>query len=173
LRNGIIKWITVALLLCFAGSAQAGGVNTDLMKALIFPGVGQAQRGCHGRAAAFAGLAVVGGVGTFLTQIQYNQNVRKYDDAKDQYILLGEAVRDGVLVSYDDIENTYKKMSVAWDDSENSYKWRNVFLGIWIGSYALSTIDIIINGYDERSEVNTISVDIDRDSVRLVKTFHF
>lgn len=167
-----MKIITVAALITVlaAASVQAGGVDSSLLRSLLFPGSGQAQQGHYTRAALFAAGGVVGGVGVFITQIHYNRAVEDYDRARARYADLADRLDDGQLVRYEDITSTYDAMQSAYDQADTRYAWRNFFLGTLITAYTLNIVDILMNPGDTPSSV---SVDTDGHNLRVVKTFNF
>ncbi len=144
-----------------------------LLRSLLLPGSGQAQRGHYGRAALFASAAVASGVGIFITQIHYNRASESYNDAKRNYLVLSDRLDRGELVSYEDLTSTYDKMQADLDTAESRYKWRNVFLVTFIGSYALNVADLMISGRSTSENETGLSFEFDGESVRVVKSVRF
>jgi hypothetical protein len=165
-----IATAAIAMLLVFGLSAQASGVDSALLRSLVIPGSGQAQRGHYLRAVAFAGFAGAGGVGLFITQIHYDRSVEKYNSEKAIYLDLARKVDSGELVKFDDIQNTYEAMTDSYDQAKSRYEWRNAFLGTLIGAYALNVVDMLLS---PEKQGEAVSVEVEADRVRLVKTINF
>jgi hypothetical protein len=166
------KIIAISLLcVCLASAcAQAGTVNSSLLRSMLFPGSGQAEQGHYTRAALFAGGGIIGGIGVFISQIQYNRAAERYDSEKANYAALADMVEAGDLVRYQDITSTYAAMRTAYDQADTRYAWRNFFLGTLITAYTLNIVDILMNPGESGGSV---SMDVNGDSVRLVKTINF
>jgi hypothetical protein len=163
------------LLLCVLILSLSRPVWADdaLLRSMLLPGSGQAQRGNYGRAALFASAAVVSGVGVFITQIHYNRASENYNDAKRNYIALTNQLDKGDLVSYEELTSTYQSMQDNFDTAENRYKWRNFFLVTLVGSYALNIADLLISGPDTGENETGLSFEFDGESVRFVKSVNF
>jgi hypothetical protein len=165
-----ITTITILLICLAAVCAQAGTVDSSLLRSLLFPGSGQAQQGHYTRAALFAAGGVIGGVGVFISQIHYNRAVEDYERERANYAILSDKIDEGELVRYGDITSTFTAMQEAYDNADTRYAWRNFFLGTLITAYTLNIVDILMNPGDSGGSV---SMDVDGDSVRLTKTFNF
>lgn len=170
MRRLNISTLTILFIGLTAASSQAGTVDSSLLRSMLFPGSGQAQRGHYTRAALFAAGGVIGGVGVFISQIQYNRAVEDYERERADYAMLADKIDAGELVRYGDITSTYAAMQTAYDQADTRYAWRNFFLGTLITAYTLNIVDILMNPGESS---NSISMDVHGDGVRLVKSFNF
>ena len=176
-KRWICPAVTVALMIAFAGPVLAEGESTA--RSILFPGSGQAQEGHYGKAAIFAGAAVVTGVGWFLAQVHYNQASMRYNDLRDIYIGYGEQLEQGIVVPYSSITNTYNDMQTAWDVSESRQTWRNVFMVSFLAVYTVNLIDILTSDKDTGeqapagSSAGALQFEMQGDDVRVFKTFSF
>ncbi len=143
------------------------------MRSLIIPGAGQAHRGSYGKATLFASAAVISGVGIFISQIHYNRASERYNDLKRTYLSYEDRLAGGEVLNFNEIEGTYQDMQSALDQAETRYRWRNIFLGTFIGTYALNLIDIALNRSSQDEEKTGLSIEIDHESVRVVKCVRF
>ncbi|MBI4720710.1 MAG: hypothetical protein HY770_05740 [Chitinivibrionia bacterium] len=160
----------VAFIVTAAAGANAGRVDSSLLRSMLIPGSGQAHQGHYVRAALFAAGGVIGGTGIFITQLHYNRAVERYDREKGIYLEFARKVESGELVQYEEMQSTYTAMQDAWDSSENRLAWRNAFLGLFITSYALNIVDVLWNP-GEKTE--PVSMEFEGSGVRLVKTINF
>jgi hypothetical protein len=181
MRQGSFKrWIcmvaTAGLLSSFAGPALAQGESTA--RSILLPGSGQAQQGHYGKAAIFAGAAVVTGVGWFLSQVHYNQSVTRFNALRDLYVGYPDQLASGTVVPYSSIENTYQDMNEAYDTSETRQTWRNVFMVSFLVVYTVNLVDVLMSEPEtgERTpEESTggISLEMQGDNVFVYKSFGF
>jgi hypothetical protein len=142
-KRVISSAVTVALICVVASPALAQWDSTT--RSILFPGSGQASEGHYGKAVIFAGAAVVTGVGWFLSQVHYDQSVRRYNDLRDLYVGYPDQLESGVVIPYSDIESTYGDMREAYEASEDRQVWRNAFMGSFLIVYALNLVDILMS----------------------------
>jgi len=164
---------TLFFVLLMMSLARPVWADDALLRSLLLPGSGQAQRGHFGRAALFASAAVASGLGLYISQIHYNRAADSYNDAKRSYATLSDRLDRGDVVSYEEITSTYQKMQSELDTAKDRYRWRNAFLVTLIGCYALNVGDLILNGPDEGDGGTGLSVRFDGESVKLVKSIRF
>lgn len=169
--RGIRITVIAILFICLAAvCTQAGTVDSSLLRSLLFPGSGQAHEGHYTRAALFAAGGIIGGVGVFISQVHYNRAVEDYERERAGYAALADKIDDGALVHYEEISSTYSAMQTAYDQADTRYAWRNFFLGTLITAYTLNLVDILMHPGESG---NSVSMDVDGDSVRFVKTINF
>jgi hypothetical protein len=173
INRTICSVVTVALVIVSTGPVLADTNST--VRSVLFPGTGQAHQGHYTKAAVFAGAAVVTGVGLLLSQVHYNQSVVRYNDLREIYLGYPALAQGGTTVFYSDITGTYNEMQNAWDTSEDRKVWRNVFLGAFVITYTINIVDVILNKPEtgERPDQATIGLQVDRENVRIYKTFDF
>jgi hypothetical protein len=153
--------------------AQTVWADDALLRSMLLPGSGQAERGHYGRATLFASAAVLSGVGIFISQIHYDRAAEGYNDAKRSYIALSDRLDRGDLVSYEEITSTYENMQSNLDRAENRYAWRNVFLVTFIGSYALNIADLLLSGRSTGEDEAGLSFEFDGESMKIIKCVRF
>jgi len=127
--------VTVVLVVVLAGPVLAEGESTA--RSILVPGSGQAQEGHYGKAAIFAGAAVVTGVGWFLSQVHFNQAVTRYNDLREIYVGYPDELQSGSVIPGSAIQQTYAEMTTAWDTSEDRQVWRNVFMVSFLAVYTV------------------------------------
>jgi hypothetical protein len=176
-KRWICPAVTVALMIAFAAPVLADGESTA--RSILLPGSGQAQEGHYGKAAIFAGAAVVTGVGWFLSQVHYNQASMRYNDLRDIYLSYGTQLQAGNVVPYSSITSTYDDMQSAWDTAESRQTWRNVFLVSFLAVYTVNLIDILMSDPDtgekapDESAAGALQFQMSGEDVRVFKTFSF
>jgi hypothetical protein len=167
--------VTVAALLLSVGS-PALAANSVLLSALL-PGLGQAQDGHYGKATGFASAAIFSWVGLFASQINYSGTVDKYENEKRTYLAYQDQLDGGQVVKASDIDATYQAMSDAYGTADDQEKWRNVFIGALVLTYGLNLVDILLTRPDtgemQETEPPATSFEIEKDGMRLVRTFRF
>ncbi len=144
-----------------------------LLRSILMPGSGQAERGNYGKAVLFAGVAVVSGVGLFISQIHYNRASERYNDYKKTYLSYEDRLARGEIISYSKIAGTYNSMQSSLGDAEGRYAWRNTFLVTLIGCYTLNLVDILVSGRSPEEQEIGLSFEPTRDGVRVVKSIRF
>jgi hypothetical protein len=164
----------VAVVFTAAAAAPALAANSVLLS-LLLPGLGQAEEGHYGRAAVFASAAIVSWTGLFATQINYARSVEKYENEKRTYLAYQGEIDDGGVVKLEDIESTYTAMSVAYSQADDDVAWRNAFVGALVATYALNLVDVLITKPEtgETTEPAGVSLEVQRDGFRLVRTIRF
>jgi len=164
--------ITAVFFLSAASPALAA--NSVLLSTLL-PGLGQAQEGHYGRATVFASAAIVSWVGLFASQINYSRSVEKYEDEKRTYLAYQTQIDNGHVVSIEDVDATRTAMTEAFDQADEEVVWRNVFLGAVVATYTLNLIDVIRSKPDtgEMKEPPAVSLEVEREGFRLVRTIRF
>lgn len=162
--------ILIILLLSLAQPVLA---DDALLRSILLPGSGQAERGNYGRAALFATAAVATGVGIFISQIHYNRASDDYNDAKRSYLALSDQLDRGDLISYEELNSTYQTMQNSLDTAESRYKWRNFFLVTFIGSYAVNIADLILSGRDTGEKPTGLTFEFDGESMKIMKSVRF
>lgn len=176
-KRWICPVVTVALIVAIAGPVLAEDESTA--RSILLPGSGQAQEGHYGKAAIFAGAAVVTGVGWFLSQVHYNQASMRYNDLREIYVGYEEQLQSGTVVPYSSITSTYNDMQKAWDTSESRQTWRNVFMVSFLAVYTVNLIDILMSDPDTgeqvpaQSEAGALQFEVQGHDVRVFKTFSF
>jgi hypothetical protein len=168
-RSGKVLFLCILML----SLSRPVWADDALLRSILLPGSGQAQRGNYGRAALFASAAVASGLGIFISQIHYNRASESYNDAKRNYISLTNQLDRGELVGYEELTGTYQKMQDDLDTAESRYRWRNVFLVTFVGSYALNIVDLLLNGGSTGENETGLSLEFDGESVRFVKSVRF
>lgn len=162
-----------ATIVATANPVWAGAWGTA--KAVLLPGVGQAERGHYSRAAVLGGAAIISWVGLLATQVNYARTVDRYEDAKRTYLFYPvQAGERGQVVSASEIAGTYREMTDAWNGAEDDVKWRNGFIVAVAAVYAVNIVDLLLSEPDT-GEVKAppVSVEIDRQGFRLVKVINF
>jgi hypothetical protein len=172
----ICSAVTVALMCAFAVPAFAQGDSTA--RSILLPGSGQASEGHFGKAAIFAGAAVVTGVGWFLSQVHYNQAVSRYNDLRDLYLSYPGQLQSGVVIPYSTITATYNDMTEAYDTSEDRQVWRNVFMVSFLVVYTVNIVDILTSEPEtgERAPeeaVGSLGIEMRDDNVLVYKSYRF
>jgi len=168
--------VTVVLVVILAGPVLAEGESTA--RSILLPGSGQAQEGHYGKAAIFAGAAVVTGVGWFLSQVHYNQSVTRYNDLREIYVGYPSELQSGTVIPGSSINQTYADMTEAWDTSESRQTWRNVFMVSFLVVYAVNLVDILMSDPEtgERppdESASSLRFEMQGENVRVYKAFSF
>lgn len=173
------RWICSVVIVALVG-LSAGAVSADtpsVLRSALVPGTGQAHEGHYGKAAVFAGAAVVTGVGLFLSQVHYNQAAMRYNDLRGLYLSYPEQLRSGEVTPYREIEQTYQDMNEAWNTSDDRKVWRNTFLVAFLATYALNLVDVILSETEtgERPEeaAGEVGFEMRGDNVMVYKSFSF
>jgi hypothetical protein len=173
------RWICSVVIVVLVG-VTAGAVSAEtpsVLRSALVPGTGQAHEGHYGKAAVFAGAAVITGVGLFLSQVHYNQAAMRYNDLRGLYLSYPEQLRSGEVTPYGEIEETYRDMNEAWDKSEDRKVWRNTFLVAFLATYALNLVDVIMSEREtgERPDeaAGAVSFEMRGDHVMVFKSFNF
>lgn len=172
----ICSAVTMAVVAVFAGSAAGAGESTA--RSILLPGSGQAQEGHYGKAAMFAGAAVVTGVGWFLSQVHYGQAVTRYNDLRSLYLSYPDRLESGTVIPGSEIEQTFADMQEAWDVSEDRQVWRNVFMVSFLVVYAVNVVDILMSEPEtgERppdAPGSSLQFESQGESFRVYKAFRF
>jgi hypothetical protein len=144
-----------------------------LLRSMLLPGSGQAQRGHYGRAAIFASAAVVSGLGVFITQIHYNRASERYHDAKRDYLALTDRLDRGELISYTQITEAYQNVQNTFDTADRRYKWRNAFLVTLVGSYVVNIADLVLSGRSTGENEKGLTFEFNGESMRIMKSVRF
>ncbi|NIM19443.1 MAG: hypothetical protein GTO51_03575 [Candidatus Latescibacteria bacterium] len=168
LLSGRVLFVCVLFLVLI--HAQSVLADTAFIRSLLLPGSGQAHKGNYGRATLFASAAVISGVGLFISQVHYNRATDKYNGAKTAYLAFGERLEHGDLLSFQEIDRTYRDMLSSLDQAKSRYKWRNFFLVALIGSYALNLADVLITQRPPEEKSTAVSLELHGDEVRIVKS---
>jgi hypothetical protein len=178
-KRWIKRWISSVVIVTLVGFT-AGAVSADtpsVLRSALVPGTGQAHEGHYGKAAIFAGAAVVTGVGLFLSQVHYNQAAMRYNDLRGLYLSYPEELRSGEITSYSEIQQTYQDMNEAWDKSEDRKVWRNTFLVAFLATYAVNLVDVILSqpetGERPPDDAAGIGFKMRGDDVVVYKSFNF
>ena len=168
--------VTVVLVVVLASPVLAEGESTA--RSILLPGSGQAQEGHYGKAAIFAGAAIVTGVGWFLSQVHYNQAVTRYNDLRDIYTGYPSELQSGIVIPGSSIQQTYDDMTEAWNTSEDRQTWRNVFMVSFLVVYTVNLVDILRSDPDtgERlpdESAGSLGIEMRGHDVRVFKAFSF
>ena len=175
-NRSICTAVTVALICAIA--VPAFGQSESTARSILLPGSGQASEGHFGKAAIFAGAAIVTGVGWFLSQVHYNQSVSRYNDLRELYLSYGSQLQSGIVVPFSTITSTYDDMTSAYDTSEDRQVWRNVFMVSFLAVYTINLVDIIMSEPEtgERTPeeaAGALGFELQDDNVLVYKTFRF
>ena len=168
--------VTVVVVVVLAGPVLAEGESTA--RSILVPGSGQAQEGHYGKAAIFAGAAVVTGVGWFLSQVHFNQAVTRYNDLREIYVGYPDELQSGSVIPGSAIQETYAEMTEAWDTSEDRQVWRNVFMVSFLVVYTVNLVDILMSKKEtgERTtdeSASSLRFEMQGENVRVYKAFSF
>ena len=174
-RPRLRRWapFCVALVIAVMIPSQASAVNSALWRSLLLPGSGQAHMGNYGRAALFAGAAIISATGLLVSQIQYNQSVDKFDDAKADYEQLYSSWNNGEVVSVSAAGFTYDEMTSAQDEADVRLQTRNIFLGALIVTYTLNLVDVLISKPHDPELAMRYQVDANPRRVLVTRSFGF
>jgi hypothetical protein len=179
-RRWIKRWICSLVIAALVGmtSAPVLAETESVARSVLVPGTGQAHEGHYGKAAIFAGAAVVTGVGWILSQVHYNQSVRRYNNLRGLYVAYPDQLQSGEVIPYSEIQQTFDDMQKAWDTSEDRKVWRNVFMTAFIVTYAVNLIDVIISKPEtgelpDESATSAVGFELQGDNVRVYKSFSF
>ena len=153
--------------------AQPVLADDALFRSMLLPGSGQAEHGNYGRATLFASVAVISGVGLYISQIHYNRAAERYNDFKKTYLGYEDRLARGEIISYSELTSTYNSMQISLDNAESRYAWRNTFLVSLIGCYTLNLVDILISGRSPEEQETGLSFEPTRDGVRVMKSIRF
>lgn len=161
-----------ATVIATAAPAWAGW---GTVKAILLPGVGQAERGHYSRAAAFGGAAIISWTGLFASQINYSRTLDRYEDAKRTYLFYPTQTGErNQVIRQSDIDATYAEMTDAWNGAEDDVKWRNGFIVAVAATYALNIVDLLLSEPDSGEvEAPPVSFEYDGKNFRLVKVINF
>jgi hypothetical protein len=175
-KRWICSAVTAALICSIAGPALAVGESTA--RSILVPGSGQAHEGHYGKAAVFAGAAIVTGVGWFLSQVHYSQAVTRYNDLRALYTGYPAELQSGTVVPGSTIEDTYNDMQEAWDTSEDRQVWRNVFMVSFLAVYTVNLIDILMSEPETGERVpdesaGALGFELRGDDIRVYKSIRF
>jgi len=171
-RSVVAAGLAAALVLTLAGPASAGD-TPSIWRSILLPGAGQAHQGHYTKAAIFSSAAVLSWVGLFVSQINYDRAVERYDDQKATYLGYQTSLDAGTVVRFEDITGTYADMTSTWDSAEHRYTWRNVFIGALTVTYTANLIDIILSKPETGERSAPVSLDVRADRVMLVREFRF
>ena len=163
--------IIIFLLLLIV--AQPVLADDALFRSMLLPGSGQVEHGNYGKATLFASVAVISGVGLYISQIHYNRATERYNDFKKTYLDYEDRLAQGEIISYSEITGTYNSMQSSLDSAEGRYAWRNTFLVSLVGCYTLNLIDILISGRSSEEQEARLSLEPTRDGVRVMKSIRF
>lgn len=164
----------VAVVFMCSAAAPASAANSVLLSILL-PGLGQAEEGHYGRAAAFASAAIVSWTGLFATQVNYSRSVEKYENEKRTYLYYQDMLERGDVVRATDMESTYQAMTDAYNSAEDREPWRNFFVGALIVTYGVNLVDVLLSSpaTGETPEAAATSLEVQPDGFRLVRTIRF
>ena len=165
--------LALAALCVLLPSQVFAADSQSLVRSLLIPGSGQAHQGHYAKAAVFAGSFVFFGFGLFLTEVQYNSSVDKYNNEKTLYNDLGTANANGEVVSIVALDDTYSRMTDAYNESEDRLKWRNAFLTGFLVTYTLNVIDVLMNRPHDPETARSVTIESNLEKVAIVKTFRF
>ena len=170
----LVGAMVTAAVLGAQGGMTPALADSSLIRSLVFPGLGQAHKGHYTRAAIFASAAVATGAGLFLSQIQYNRAVERYESQKRVYAAYPRQLEAGTVIAFSDIENTFDEMTRAFNNSDDRVTMRNVFLVAFVGTYVLNIIDVMMIEKETGEVIDPISLEVTPDAgLRVVKTFSF
>lgn len=175
------RWICSTVIVAMVGIAAvpaAAAETPSVVRSALIPGTGQAHEGHYAKATIFAGAAVVTGVGLFLSQVHYNQAVKRFNDLREVYLSYPDQAQSGEVIPYRDIEQTYADMNEAWNKSEDRKAWRNAFLVTFLATYTLNLIDVLISERETGERMDDaasgmIGLDMHSGEVMVFKTFNF
>jgi len=175
-QRGVCALVLAALVA--ATSTPAFAFDGAVVRSLLLPGSGQAEKGNYARAAMFASAAIISGAGLLASQLQYNRAVETYDDAKRVYLHYPTTTTaQNQVVSQSEIDATYDAMQAAFDQADSRVVWRNAFLTAFIATYALNVVDVIMSkrktGEIDSPATTGMSVEMRGTDVMLVKSFSF
>jgi hypothetical protein len=168
-------WIAVIALFAMIVPNQAAA-ETDtgaLVRSLLLPGLGQAHQGHYTRAAVYSGVAVFSGFGILLTQVHYNESVDKYEALRDVYTGYQDQLNSGQIISIDDINSTYSQMNAEYNSAEDRLKWRNTMITVFVATYVVNLVDILISKPYEIEENEQLGLMVAPDKIMVTKTIRF
>jgi hypothetical protein len=152
---------------------QALAKTSAVIRSLLLPGTGQAHQGHYGKAAAFAGAAIISGTGLLVTQINYNREVDRFDAAKADYNSLVAGWQNGGVLNAAVATASYNTMLGAQDEADSWLKWRNVFLTTLIVTYTVNLVDILISKPHDPETAMRYQVEARPGRVLLTRSFRF
>lgn len=160
--------ILVALL-----PVQAMAFDSALLRSALLPGAGQAHQGHYKKAALFAGAAIAGWTGLFVTQVHYNQSVDRLDDAVAAQAAIKKRIDAGQLVSIEEIDQNYATMQSAHDEADSRVVWRNSFLIGLTATYVLNVVDILMSTPHDTDTAMRYTIEADQRRVLVTRSFRF
>ncbi len=172
LRSTVVRLAAVVLLLAVLPT-QAFAVDKALVRSLLVPGLGQAHQGHYTRAAIYSGLAVFSGFGILLTQVHYNESVDKYNAQRRQYSAYEDDLNNGEIVNIGDLDATYSQMQAEYNSCEDRLKWRNTMVTVFIATYAINLVDVLISKPYKIDEDQQLGLMITPEKVMVTKTIRF
>jgi hypothetical protein len=154
----IAATIMTALLLL---PSAAGAETQHVIKSVIFPGWGQFSTGRYTRGSVMMGTALLslGAIGGLT--LQYNRHVDSYDDAAKGFM---QADYIGDASEY------YDEMTKSWNDADDAYTYRNIAIGVLVGMYAWSILDM---AFGPEASVPPVTLEIERDGFRVAGSYSF
>ncbi|MFQ5511887.1 MAG: DUF5683 domain-containing protein [Candidatus Krumholzibacteriia bacterium] len=168
------RWKSAVLaVLCVLLPAQALAVDGAVLRSLVIPGTGQAHQGHLTKAAVFAGVAVVSGVGLLVSGVQYNQSVTRFRNEKRAFAALQDDLNAGQIVSIDEFNTRFASMHAAFDQAHSRVQWRNAFLISLATVYVLNVADVLRNEHHDRDVALRYSIDASRERVLVARSFRF
>ena len=173
----ICSAVTVALICAVAvPPALASGDTTA--RSILLPGSGQASEGHYGKAAIFAGAAVVTGIGWFLSQVHYNQSVSRCNDLRELYLGYEQQLQSGTVIPYSTITGTYEDMQEAYNTSDDRKVWRNVFMVSFLVVYSVNLVDVLMSEPEtgerpQNDAAGSLGLEMQGDNVLVYKAFRF
>jgi hypothetical protein len=101
-------------------------------------------------------LAAIGGI-----TLQYNRYVDSYEDAE---LLYSTSSYIG------DLEYYHTEMVDSWENADELYGYRKVLIGVAIGLWAWSAIDMLIG---PEASIPPVSLEVNPDGFKVVHSFSF
>ena len=168
----MVRLAAVALLIAVLPT-QALAVDGALVRSLLVPGLGQAHQGHYTRAAVYSGAAVFSGFGILLTQVHYNEAVDKYNAQRREYAGYQDDLNDGIIVNIGDMNATYDQMNAEYNSAEDRLKWRNAMVTVFVATYVVNLIDVLISKPYKIDEDEQLGLMITPDKFMVTKTIRF
>lgn len=167
------RWVCVLAFASLAIPVRASAFDSAVVRSLLIPGSGQAHQGHYTRAAVYAGAAVLSGFGIIVSQVYYNEAVDKYDAQRAVYASYAEALDSGGVVSIEDMRSTYAKMQSEYDSAEDRLFWRNAFVTVFVATYAINLVDVLISKPFQPDKAPAVSLEVGPGNFRVTKAFRF
>ncbi|MCK4774522.1 MAG: hypothetical protein KAT30_07040 [Candidatus Krumholzibacteria bacterium] len=153
--------------------SHAFAETSAVIRSILFPGTGQAHQGNYTKASIFAGAAIVSGVGLFVSAINYNRQVDRFESAEANYNSLVTTWENGEIINATVASSSYNEMVGASDSADSWLKWRNVFLTTLAATYAINLIDVLISKPHEPETALRYQIEASPKRVLLTRSFRF